>query len=100
MITSSYNLDTVEEAFDVALKIGLTFKTLVSAKALCSKCEGYEHYDYQYPSESQHVRTVLSDDVDDSKVFENVHVPYKTASLIEDISVGLDTPIIDEVHMF
>jgi len=51
MITVSYDLDTVKEAFDVALKIDLTFKTLVNAKARCSKCEGYGHYDYQYPSE-------------------------------------------------
>jgi len=33
MITSSYDLDTVEETFDVALKIDLTFKMLVNAKA-------------------------------------------------------------------
>ena len=32
MITGSYDLDTVEEAFDVTLKIDLTFKTLVNAK--------------------------------------------------------------------
>jgi len=31
IITSSYGLDTVEETFDVALKIDLTFKRLVNA---------------------------------------------------------------------
>ena len=30
MITGPYDLDTVEEAFDVALKLDLTFKTLVN----------------------------------------------------------------------
>jgi len=45
------------------------------------------------------VRTVPNDDVDDSKVVEDVHIPSKTASIIEDISVGFITPIIDEVHM-
>ena len=30
MISGSYDLDTVEEAFDVALKIDLTFKVLVN----------------------------------------------------------------------
>ena len=40
-----------------------------------------------------------SDEVDDSKVVEDVRVPSKTASIIEHISVGFDTPIIDEVHM-
>ena len=51
------------------------------------------------PSKSQYVRTVPSDDVDDSKIVEDVHVLSKTASIIEDISVGSGTPIIDEVHM-
>ena len=50
------------------------------------------------PSESQHVRTVPSDTVDDSKVVENVHVPSKTASIIEDMLVGSDTLIIEEGH--
>ena len=33
MITGSYDLDTVEEDFDVALKMDLTFKMLVNAYA-------------------------------------------------------------------
>jgi len=77
----------------------LTFKTLVNAKARCSKCEGYGHYDYQCSSESQHVKIVPSDDVDNSKVVENVHVPSNTSSIIEDIIVGSDTLIIDEIYM-
>ena len=55
MIIGSYYLDTVEEAFDVTLKIDLTFKRLINAKARCSKCEGYEHNDYQCPSKSRHM---------------------------------------------
>jgi len=85
MITDSYDLDTIEEAFDIALKTDLTFKIIVNTKALCSKCERYRHYDYQCPSESQHVRTVLSDDIDDSKVIVDVRVPSKTATIIENI---------------
>jgi len=52
MISSSYGVDSVENAFDFALKIDLTFKEIVSAKAWeqRSKCEGYGHYDYQCPS--------------------------------------------------
>ena len=92
MITGSYDFDTVEEAFNVDLKIELTFKKLVFAKARCSKCEGYEHYDYQCPSKSQHV----SDDVDESKVVEDVFFSSETTSIIEDIPVGSDTPILDE----
>ena len=37
MITGPYDLDTVEDAFDVALRLDLTFKTLVNAKTRCSK---------------------------------------------------------------
>ena len=94
MIIDFYDLDTVEKAFNVALKIDLTFKTLVSAKARCFNYEGYGHYDYQCPSESQHVRIVPNDDVDDLKVIEDVYIPSKTASIIEDITVGSDTSII------
>ena len=52
MINDSYDLDTIEEAFDVALKIELTFKKLVNTKARCSKCEGYGHFDHQCPLDS------------------------------------------------
>ena len=64
---------------------------LVNAKARCSKFEGYEYYDYQCPSESQHVRTVPDDVVDDSNVVDDVHIPSKTAIISENISVGSDT---------
>ena len=74
----------------------LTFKTLINAKVRCSKCEGYGHYDYQCFSESQHVRIVFSDEVDVSKVIEEVHVLPKTVSI--DTTVGADTLVIDEIH--
>ena len=67
MITDPYDLDTVEDAFDVALRLDLTFKTLINAKVKCSNCKGYGHYHYQCPSESQPVRTVSTDEVDESK---------------------------------
>jgi len=38
------------------------------------KCKGYGHYNYQCPSESRHVNIVPSDNVDDLKVVEDVHV--------------------------
>ena len=40
-----------------------------------------------------------SNDIDNSKVVEDVHVPPKTASIIENNSVNSDTPIIDEIHV-
>ena len=46
----------------------------------CSECEGYAYYDYQCPSESQFVRTVPSDDVDNSKVSDDAHIPPETVS--------------------
>ena len=91
MITAFYELDIIEDDFDVVLKIDLTFIRLVNAKAWYSKCEGYEHYDYQCFSKSRHVNIVPNDDIDDSNVFEDVHVPFKITSIIEDISVGSDT---------
>ena len=40
-----------------------------------------------------------TDDVDDSKVVEDVHVPSNIIIIIEDITVGSDTLIINEIHM-
>ena len=73
-ITRSYDLNTIEEAFDVVLKLDLAFKSIVNVKAQYFKCEGYGHHDYYCPLESQHIRTVPIDDVDDSNVSEDVHV--------------------------
>jgi len=42
---------------------------------------------------------MLTDDADDLKVVEDIHVPSKTASIIEGIAVGSDTLIIDKIHM-
>jgi len=84
MITGSYDLDIVEEAFDVALMIDLTFKRLINAKFQCFKCERYKHYDYQCPSESRHVRIVHSDNVDDSKVVEDVNILPEISSIVVD----------------
>ena len=37
---------------------------------------------------------MLSDDVDDSKFVQDVYVPSKNGSIIEDISVGSGTPFL------
>ena len=85
MITSSHDVDTLEEAFYFALKIDLTFKGLLLVKAWeqCSKCEGYKYYDYQCLSGSRHVRIVPSDNVDDSKVVENVIILLEITIIVE-----------------
>ena len=60
----------------------------------CSKCEGYGHYDYQCP-----FNFVPSDDFNDSKIVEDVHIPHEISSIIEDLLVNIGTPIIDESHV-
>ena len=40
----------------------------------------------------------MPSDVDDSKVVEDVYISSKTATIMEDISIGFDTPITDEGH--
>ena len=75
----------------MALKLDLTFKTLVNAKIKCSKCKGYGHYNYQCPSENQHVRTVPTDEVDDSKAVKDDQVSSQTINIIEDIAVDSDS---------
>ena len=39
-----------------------------------------------------------NDDVDDSMIVEDVHFSSKINSIIEDISVGSETSILDEGH--
>jgi len=99
MITCSHDVDTFEEAFGFALKVDLTFKGLFITKAWdqCFKCEGYEHYDYQCPLVSQHVRIVPSDNVDNSKV--DVSILPEITCIVEDILIDSCTPIVDEVYI-
>ena len=41
-----------------------------------------------------------SDEIDVSRVIEEVHIPSNTVSIIENTAVGADTLVIDEIHMF
>jgi len=50
--------------------------------------------------ESQHVNFVPSDDVNDSKVVEDVHIHFEIFGIVEDPLVNSDTLIIDESHVF
>ena len=47
----------------------------------------------------RHVDFVPSDDVDDSKVVEDVHVHSEISGVVEDPLVSSDTPIIGENHV-
>ena len=81
------------------MKVRLDFRNTSQCQGPSSKCKGYGHYEYQCFSECQHVRTMSSNDVDDSKVIENIHVTPKTVSIIEDIAVDFDKLIINETYM-
>jgi len=79
----------------------LSFKGIFISKTReqCSKCEGYRHYDYQCPSKSRHVNIVSSDDVDDSRVVEDIYVLSEINSVIEHTLVDFSSLILDEVHV-
>ena len=40
-----------------------------------------------------------NDEVDVSRVIEEVHIPFNTVSIIEDRAVCADTLVINEIHM-
>ena len=89
----------IEEDYHLALELELTFQRIFIPKAREQCCEGYEHYDYQCPSESRHVNIVLSYDVDDSRVIDDVYISFEITSVIEDTLVDFSTPILVEVHI-
>ena len=66
----------------------------------CSKCREFEHYDYQCPSKSQHTDNVYIDDIDNSKIVENVCIPSVVASDVVDELVKTSTPTLDETHVY
>ena len=41
-----------------------------------------------------------SDDVDDSKIVEDVHVHSEISSIIEDTSIDPCPPILNEIHVY
>jgi len=64
----------------------------------CSKCGEFEHYDYQYPSKSQHTDNVQINDIDNSRIVEDVHIPSEVASDVDDL-VKSSTLILDETRI-
>jgi len=51
------------------------------------------------PSKSRHANIVPSDDVDDSRVVEDAFIPFEITSVIDDILVDSNTPILDQDHV-
>jgi len=75
------NLDRMLEKLDCILK--LTWDVNSTLKRIESR------------DKSRHMNSGHSDDVRDPRVVEKVHVPSKTTSIIEDISVDSATLILD-----
>jgi len=62
----------------------------------CSKCKEFEHYDYQCPSKSQHTDNVQIDDINNSRIVGNVHIPF--TSDVDDL-VKSSKSALDEIHI-
>jgi len=39
------------------------------------------------------------DDVDDSRVVEDIYIPFEITSVVEDTLVDFSTPILDKIHV-
>ena len=50
--------------------------------------------------ESQHINSIPSDDVRDSRVVENIYVSSTITSVVEDPLANFDTQIIDKIYEF
>ena len=61
----------------------------------CSKCGEFEHHDYRCPSKSQHTDNVQIDDIDNSRIAEDGHMPSGITSDVDEL-VKSSTPILDE----
>jgi len=66
----------------------------------CSKCEKCGHFDYHCLLESRHVNIVPSNNVDDSKIVEDIYIPSEISSVVEAPLVNPDAPIIDKSCAF
>ena len=64
-----------------------------------SKCGEFKHYDYQCPSESQHTNNVQIDDIDNSRIVEDVHIHSEVTSDVVDDLIKYNTPTLDEIHV-
>ena len=64
----------------------------------CSKYGEFEHYGNQCPSKSQHIDNVQIDDIDNSRIVEDVHIPFKVTSDV-DVLVRTSTPTL-ETHVY
>ena len=79
MLISSYHMELCWRSFSFSFRARIIFQRdfISKVREQCSKCEGYEHYDYQCPSKSRHVNVVPSDNVDDSRIIDDVYVPSR-----------------------
>jgi len=64
----------------------------------CSNCEEFEHYNYQCPSKSQHTDNAQIDDIDNSKIVEDVHILSEATSDVDEL-VKASIPTFEEIHV-
>ena len=103
----------VKKTFLLALELELfTFKTkercstceryehyaYECSSVKCSKCGEYEHYDYECPSMSQHTNDVQIDNIDNSRIIEDVHSPSEVTSNVDDL-IESNTLTLNEIHV-
>lgn len=98
MFTRSYHVDFIEQAFHLVLELNLSFVQIFTLLSFF-KCVEHRNYDYECPLKILHMDNVLTNDVNDSSVVENVNVSNDNSSIIDDISLKFSTPILDEVHI-
>ena len=63
----------------------------------CSKYGEFGHYDYQCPSKSQHTDNVQIDDIDNSRIAEDVQFPSDVTSDVDELEKS-STPIFDDSY--
>jgi len=108
-----YVMKSVKEMFLLALELKLsTFKTRERCSTCeryrynayecpsikCTKCGEFKHYDYQRPSVSQHTDNMQIDDIDNSRIIEDVHITSEVTSGVDEL-VKTSTPTLDETHI-
>ena len=62
------------------------------------KCGEFGHYDYQCSSKSQHTDDVQIDDIDNSRIVEDVHIHSVVTNNVDEL-VKTSTPARDETHV-
>ena len=64
----------------------------------CYKCGEFGHYDYQCPSNCQHNDIVHTDEINNSRIVKDVHIPLEVNSDVDKL-VKSNTTTLDKTHV-